>query len=233
MRAIALTSLVLVLASVSAVRAEDQGDPLLEAARSCPLSLRKAMHITYADGRRPLDAELVLDTAGRLMIRATVHVPEGDEATFERWTGHVHGGGWVPTRETLTGTAAEVASRRLAHLGQDRERLHWALDGAIGTEERPGPADLALAVRPVDEDRPGVLLRVAEGGTIRGLRFERGEVAFTVVDAPASPSPAPYTAPTMPAFDVVEDGTWFNTDEPPTLEGLRGRPVLIVITDPG
>ena len=110
MRVIALTSFVLVLSSIAPTHAEEGRDALLAAARSSPLSLRKAMQITYADGRRPVDGELLLDTSGQLMVRATVHVPKGDTAVFERWTGRVHGGGWVPTRERLTGEFHQTQS---------------------------------------------------------------------------------------------------------------------------
>ena len=61
--------------------------PLVAAASACPVSLAQALERAHGAERRPLRAELVLDTDGTLLARAWVRVVEKKEASFQAWTG--------------------------------------------------------------------------------------------------------------------------------------------------
>ena len=207
---------------------------LLEAAQACPRSLSQAMERTYGTDRRPVRAELVLDTAGGLLARAVVRVVEDEQVSFEEWLGPLGGGGWIPMARAMT-DAVEVAkaAAQWKLLESERNLLRKTLAAAIRTEEHAGPADIVLAIGPVSGRRgPAVSRRAAHDGELRGLRFEPASSAFEVV----APDPAPQRiSPTVRVFPEFEvpSGRWFTTPSAPTLAKLRGRPVLVVLTDPG
>ncbi len=209
-------------------------DPLLQAVLACPLSLREATISAFHADRRLIAAEFVLGTDERLLLRATVRVSEGEASVYESWLGLVHAAGWVPSRRTLEeGAELDEARRQWARVARDPQLLSRALAGAVRTDERPGPADVALSIATTEEcGEPLVALRIGVDGRLRGLTFDPDSETYRLTAPTPIPDRVSHEAAALPSLDVV-DGTWFNVEEAPTLDAWRGSPVLVVITDPG
>jgi len=214
--------------------AETKSDPLLEAVIACPISLAQALTPAYGVGRQPLRAEFLLDTDGKLLLRAVVRVQSGEEAAFEEWLGPVHAAGWIPrARELTEATELAEATAQAASLESDKKLLGKVLEGATRTEDRPAPGEVALSITPTTQDgRTTVLLRVGVKGTVRGLRFDPTTSTYAVEDPAPTPKPVRQETPTLHAL-AGADGTWFNVDTAPTFKSRRGSPILVVVTDPG
>ena len=238
MRAISLVFLMIFLLSSPAYAGDPEKSPakdaLLAAALECPLTLAEAMASAYGADRRPVRAELVLDTEDRLLMRATVRIAKQDDASFEAWVGLVHAAGWMPHKRAITEEhQIAEAAREWALLEADPNLLRKALKGAVRTEERLGPAEVALSIAPVERDgKTTISLRIGVNDRVRGLRFDPQTSIYALENPTAAPERVSYEAPTLPALDVA-DGTWFNVEEPPTLRGWLGSPSLVVVTDPG
>lgn len=213
---------------------EKAADPLLAAVRACPLALGEAMGPTYANRGQPLGAEFRLDQKGRLVLRALVRVMADDDAWFEEWTGFVHGGGWVPHRQKITSDERfEEAARRWALLERNSGKIRNALRFAVPGAEHVGPAETVLSVYPTRVDaKLAIDMRVVAKGRIRGLRYEPETRTFELRDAPPAPKRVTFDAPPLPALGTIE-GTWFNVESKPGFAAWKGRPLLVVITDPG
>ena len=231
MRVVSLALLLCVLAAPT-FAGDPPDDPLLRAVAACPRSLRDAMGVAYGSAHTPIEARFALGHDGRLLLQATVHVTKGDGEAYEVWTGRVDEAGWVPYRRPLgAGAALDDAKADWTIMREQAGLLRFTLDGAVKTEERAGPADHVIAIRPVrDADTLTLALEVGVGAERRGLRYDHAASSYAVV-APGDTPTIDFTPPALPELDV--DGHWSNVDEPPLLATMRGHPVVVVITDPG
>ena len=232
-RALALLPILLVVGTIPA-RAEPRPDSLVEAARSNRVGLAGALERAYGSERRPLRARLLLDTRGRLMMEAWVRVVEKDEARYERWLGPLEDAGWIPARHALDDAAlVEEAAALWASLEARKGILRTVLRDAVATEESTGPAELALGIAPVPSEQGGDLaLLAAVDGELRHLRFEADGSTYTVGTSASEPEPVPHETRTLPPLEVPE-GRWFQLEQPPSAETWQGKPLLVVVTDPG
>lgn len=239
MRWIAPLTLALALAAPPA----DAGDPtglgaVRRAAAESPYDLDHIVGSTLLLDHWPLEAGLMVDPDDRLLARVLVAIVDRETKAqaFERWEGYVEGAGWVPERRTLT-EEPELARARhlLALLDQRRLALSAAVRGAVRDDENPTrPADLVLSAAPTERDGAVQIgLAVIDGGELASLDYDPQRPAYRRnAEKPALDLRAAVLERTLPPL-AVAGGTWFNVAEAPAPGSWRGRPILVVTTDPG
>lgn len=231
---------VLLLLLVLAAPVAEAGDPAGVLARRTEDSPRSLDHIigsTLQLGHWPLRAEMVLDTDGRLMARVLIAIVNTPKATqrFESWSGYIESAGWVPQKRALAAPdEVEQATRLLELLGERRHALGSAVGGSIRNEENPAkPADFVISAAPVERDGElRVALLVSYDGAIKGVEWNPEGARFRPMARPDHTKPIKPLVRSLPPLKVP-GGAWFNVEEDPAPESWRGKPLLVVTTDPG
>lgn len=218
-------------------KAKGEMAKLLAKAATSPMPFDRVVRTMQGVERWPLKAELLIDTEGRLNARGRVAIVRKDKTTYEEWTGPIHVAGWMAVRRELTADADVAACKTLlAQLGERRHAVWGAIAGAVRNAENPGrPADLVIAAEPIaSEDGVRVAIRAVDDGAMQRIEYKAFKPRYMEATADAGEAPARIepTARTLPGLDVP-DGVWFNVEEELTLASLRGKPLLIVATDPG
>lgn len=205
---------------------------LVEAAKSARMSITDALSIAYNLRRRPLQAELRLDQHGRLVLRATIREADEKNERFEDWTGPVGAAGWAPVRRPLTAGNDLQLAKQAAALVANKQLLRQAILAAERTDERAGPGDRVLGVRPIALGRRTHLrVTLLDGDRIEQRTFDPKESTFSA--ATVSPTPKRLELPALVAPPLpTKDVTWFNVEKDSPVLG-KGRPTLVVITNPG
>ncbi len=241
-----LLVLSLLLGAVSPAAAEEDPKPKLTTSKLAQAVLKSPVDLYTAAARSELKkgvvlrAAFALDTRGKLVARILLRSAEGEASAFEEWTGQVYDDCWTPRRRFLVQPEALAQARRLDALVRGGKRSVLA---AITSSRGPQHEDkrwpgTAVSIEPttVDGETRFVSLVVHEERLRRVTQArEAGEIlaSVAVAEDPAQVAVDAHPRVThMPPLAVPE-GIWFFADRPPTLEGMRGSPVLIAVSDPG
>ncbi len=233
---VTVTLVFLSLGTTAAIAGDPQrteaSDALLEAVAASPVVLTDILKRTQRGNHRALRVRFALDTDGQLVAQTLLRVTAKEQHSFHEWSGPVYSAGWVPRQRVLVDKAELVDAARLWALEPARDVLWQALAKAVEEKGTSRPADVVLSAVP--SSRGGnktVDLFVGVGGRARGLAFDPSTRTFTA-ESVVVPPRVPVDARSLPALEVP-DGQWFNTEKPPTLGALRGKPVLLLVTSPG
>lgn len=205
---------------------------LAEAVATCPIALTDLFKRTQSRHHRVLRARFALDADGELVAQVLLRVISTDLVSFHEWTGRVYSGGWVPRQRVLTGKSELTEAERLWALRPGSGILWQAVHKAGQAKAADQTDDIVLSA--VASSRGGletVDLLVEREGRTHGLVFDRSTRKFTPANV-ATPDRVPVDAYSLPSLKVP-DGQWFNSDDPITLDTLRGNPVLVLVTNPG
>ena len=210
----------------------EPGGTLLEAVEASLTVLTDILRRTQGNNQRVLRVQFALDTDGQLVAQVLLLVRAMEQPSFHEWGGPVYSAGWVPRQRVLVDTAEIVEAERLWALGPARDVLWQALAKAVQEVRGARPADVVLSAVPsMRGGNKAVDLFVGRAGRARGIVFDPSTRTFTEASV-AAPGRVPVDVRSLPVLEVPE-GQWFNTEKPPTLAGLRGRPVLLLVTSPG